>query len=262
MKKILVFVMFALAMSGCGMEQVDEGSRGIKTKWGKVEGEALLPGLYFYNPISSDIFELDVREQKLEGETSAFTSDTQNVVVSYAVTYYPKQDRIHEIYSQFGRGWDKTIVPQVVLGSVKDVIGSVKADDLVAKREEARTKAERELKENLADRNVILTKLDFTNLNFDDGYEKAVEEKVIAIQRAAEAKNRTVQVEEEAKQVITSAKAAAESMKIKTEALSKSKSLVDYEAIQKWNGELPQFMFGSGTMPMINLDNLTKGKRE
>ena len=48
------------------------------------------------------------------------------------------------------------------------------------------------------------------NLDFDDAYEKAVEAKVVAIQRAAEAKNETVQIEEQAKQTVKTAQAEAE----------------------------------------------------
>lgn len=242
-------------LCSCGIEQIDEGYRGVRKTWGKVEGDPLVPGLYFYNPISSSIIELDVMEHKLEGASSCFTGDTQKVDVSYAITYYPDPTKIGFLYSQFGKDWDKKIVLQVVLGSIKDVVGLYKADDLVGKREIARHAAEKELKDSLAMRHVIITKLDITNLDFDDGYEKAVEHKVIAIQKAAEAKNHTVEVEEKAKQTIRSAQADAEAMRIKSQALAQNKGLVEYEAIQKWNGQLPTYMFGS-TVPMINLNGL------
>jgi regulator of protease activity HflC (stomatin/prohibitin superfamily) len=227
----------------------------VERKWGKVVGDPLPPGLYFYNPVSSGILELDVRERKVTAKTACFTIDIQKVDVDYAVTYYPDPMKIGVLYSQFGKEWDEKIVNQVVLGSLKDTVGQYKADDLVGKREHARMGAEKELKAELAKRNVVLTKLDFVNLDFDDAYEKAVEAKVVAIQKAAEAKNKTVEVEEKALQTIASAKADAEAMRIKSQALSQNKGLVSYEAIQKWNGQLPTYMFGN-TVPMINLDKL------
>jgi prohibitin 2 len=246
-------------MTGCGMEQVDEGFRGIKTNFGKVEGEPLPPGLHFYNPFTSDIFEMDVREQKLEGQTDAFTRDTQRVIVAFTVTYYPDPVKIGHLYAQFGQQWDDKIVKAAVLGGMKDAIGQYIADDLVSKREIAKNAAETELKKSLASRSVTVTRLDFTNLDFDDAYEKAVEAKVVAIQKAAEAKNHTVEVEEKARQTVASAKADAEAMKIKTEALAQNKGLVEYEAIQKWDGKLPEIMLGN-TTPIINLDKLRKEK--
>jgi prohibitin 2 len=254
---LVLFPVLAVVMTGCGMEQVDEGYRGIETNWGKVIGDPLPPGLHFYNPVSSSIFEMDVREQKLEAETTAFTRDTQSVVVKFAITYYPDPAKIGHLYSQFGKQWDEKIVLQAVLGSLKDAIGQYIADDLVSKREVAKATAEKEIKSALADRGVTVTRLDFTNLDFDDAYEKAVENKVVAIQRAAESKNKTVQVEEEAKQKVTAAQADAESMRIKSQALSQNKGLVEYEAIQKWNGKLPEIMLGN-SVPIINLEKLKK----
>jgi prohibitin 2 len=254
---VLALALVAVGTSACGIEQVDEGYRGIKKVWGKVNPEPLTPGLYFYNPVSSDIFEMDVREQKMELQTTAFTKDTQSVAMNVTVTYYPDPVKIAALYSQFGHDWDAKIVQQAVLGAIKDVVGQYIADDLVNKREAAKSAAEVALKELLSQRSVTVTALSFTNLDFDDAYEKAVEAKVVAVQRAAEAKNKTVQVEEEAKQRVRAAEADATAMRIKSNALAQNKGLVEYEAIQKWDGKLPEIMFGSAT-PIINLDKLRK----
>ena len=254
MKFLLILV--AIGLSACGVEQVDEGFRGIETKWGRVVGDPLSPGLYFYNPVSTSIFEMSVREEVLSGKTSVFTRDTQKVEVEYAVTFYPKQEKIGGLYSQFGKMWPSIIISPAILGSLKDAIGQQIADDLVSKREQVKKSAEDELKSALGDRNVIVTRLDFTNLDFDDQYEAAVEAKVVAIQRAAEAKNKTIQVEEEAKQIVKTAEASAQSMRIKTQALSQNKALVDYEAVQRWDGKLPQIMMGEKSLPMIDLRSL------
>jgi prohibitin 2 len=258
-----IFAVVALVMTtGCGFEQVDEGYRGIKSEWGKVVGDPLTPGLYFYNPISSGITEMDVREHKIEATTEAFTRDTQRVDVTYVVTFYPDQNSIGTLYSQFGYNWDEKLVTQTVLGSIKDVIGQYIADDLVSKREAAKGDAQTELTTALSSRNIIVTRLDFTNLNFDDEYEKAVELKVVAIQKAAEAKNRTVEVEEQSKQVVMTAKADAEAMRIKSQALSQNKGLIDFTIAERWDGKLPEIMMGSGSTPLINFDKLRNRTNE
>ena len=75
---------------------------------------------------------------------------------------------------------------------------------------------------------------------------------MIAVEQAKEAKNKTVRIEEESKQQIIQAQAEAESMRIRANALTQNKNLVEYEAVQKWNGKLPEYMMG-GTMPFINI---------
>lgn len=248
-----LFVAAIALMSACGFEVVDTGYRGVETNFGKVVGSPLDEGLHFYNPITSDIVEIEVREQKLESETEAFTRDTQLVRVKLAVTYYPNKERVHVLYQQFGKDYAEKIINQVVLGSVKDSIGQYIADELVQAREKVKSTAQAEMTEALSGRDIVVTRLDFTNLDFDDAYEQAVEAKVVAIQKAAEAKNKTVEVEETAKQTVMTAQAEAEAMRIKSQALSQNKGLVAFEAVQKWNGILPVNMYGSAPLPFLNI---------
>lgn len=255
--KFIASLVFSFLLTSCGVEQVEEGSRGLKKVWGKVDERPLDPGLYFYNFVSSSIFEMSVREEKLEIRTSAFTKDTQTVDVEIAVTFYPDPAKIVELYSQFGLHWPSKVIAPAILGSIKDSIGQYVADDLISKREVVKQSAETELRDALEKRSVKMTRLDITNLDFQDAYEHAVESKVVAIQRAHESKNKTVQVEEQAKQTVMSAQAEAESMRIRSQALSQNKSLVDYEAVQKWDGKLPQIIMG-GSVPMMNIDSILK----
>lgn len=98
------------------------------------------------------------------------------------------------------------------------------------------------IRSHLANRGVVVTNLEITDIDFDDAYERAVEAKAVAVQKAAEARNKTVEIEENAKQKIICARAEAESMRIRSEALERNKGLVDYEAVQRWDGKLPQYM--------------------
>lgn len=240
-------VICSFLMTGCGCEQVDTGHRGIETRFGEIQGEPLPEGLHFYNPFTSTIYEIEVRERKIEGKAISFTRDTQRADIDFALTLYPDPIQINKIYKQFGIEWEQKLVAQAIQNAIKDVVGQYIADELVSKRDEARLKSQAEVVKNLAMNNIIVTRLDFVNLDFDDAYEKAVEAKVVAIQKAAEAKNKTVEVEETAKQTVMSAKADAESMQIKSEALKANKGLVEYEISQRWDGHLPAIMAGGGS---------------
>ena len=91
-----------------------------------------------------------------------------------------------------------------------------------------------------------------TEIKYSSTFEKAIENKVTAEQEALKAKNKTVQVQEEAKQKVISAEAEAKSMAIRVNALTQNKALVEYEAVQKWDGKLPTYNMG-GSIPFINL---------
>lgn len=250
----IILILATLGLSACGFEVVDTGRRGLFVRFGEVVGEPVTEGLYFYNPFTTNLVEYPVREEKWTENTAIFTKDTQQVNVQFTVVYYPDPKMVGKLYKEVGYNSDleAKIIKPVVLGSIKDAIGEVIADELVQKRELVTRKALAEVTDNLKARHVIVTDLQFVNLDFDDAYEKAVEQKVVAIQDAQKAKNKSVGVQEQARQTVMTAQAGAEAMKIKSQALAQNKGLVEFEAVQRWDGKLPQYMFGNST-PFIDL---------
>lgn len=251
---IPIGILVLIAIVGSfGFKIIDTGHRGVKSYFGKVEEQSLPEGLYFYNPLTSNIIELDVRETRMEQTTDAYSKDAQNVKISYVINYHPDANQMHTLYQKIGSDWAAKIVPQIILGRVKEVIGKYEAVQLISKREEAIAEIYAGIESKLLEKLITLKNFQVTNVDFNDAFENAVEAKVVAIQQAEEAKNKTVKIKEEADQRIISAKAEAESMRIRSQALQQNKGLVDYEAVQKWDGKLPEMMMGN-SMPFINLN--------
>lgn len=258
MKTAALLILVTL-LSSCGFEVVDTGRRGIETRFGAVQGEPLSEGLHFYNPFTSSIVEFSVKQEKWSEKTAIFTKDTQRVDVEFAVVYSADPKFVHILYRDVGdlKMLEEKIIKPVVLGSIKDAIGSVIADELVMKREFVTKDAFKEVQENLKDKHVLVSDLQFTNLDFDDAYEHAVEQKVVAIQEAQKAKNETVKIEEQAKQTVKTAEAQATAMRIQSAALAQNKGLVEYEIAKKWNGALPVYMMGN-SVPLIDIKSIQK----
>lgn len=254
MKKINLFLGLVLVMffGACGFEQVDTGHRGIETRFGKVVSDSLPEGLYFYNPATSDIKEIDVRVQTFNYDIECYTKDIQQASIKIGILANVRRDAAHLLFRDYGSEWDEKILQPVATGTIKTVIGKWDAVDLVSNREKARLEIEEVLKITLSEKNIELNKIELVNIDYNDQFEKAVENKVTAIQAAIEAQNRTKQISEEANQRVISAKAEAESMRIRANALTQNKSLVEYEAVQKWNGVLPVYNMGNST-PFINI---------
>jgi len=254
---VALIAIVVVSVAGCGIKVVDTGHRGIKTTFGKVVSESLDEGIYFYNPITSNIVEMDTRVQRKDGETDTYTRDVQQSVIKYTLNYRLQQNAAHVMYRDVGRDWDDKLVPQVVLGTLKEVVGKWDAVDLIANRDKAGTAAFEAIRKNLSERSVDVLRFEITDIAYTHEFENSVEQKVIAQQKAIEEQNRTKQIEEQARQKVLSAEAEAKSMQIRAEALEQNAKLVEWEAVQKWNGVLPQYMLGSGTTPFINL---TPGK--
>ena len=252
MRVFLHAVLMSMTVS-CGFEIVDTGHRGIETRFGEVVGKSLPEGLHFYNPFTSNITELDVRVNRSELDLQTYTKDVQQAVIRVVTTYSLNKDAAHLVFQEYGIDYAVKILPQAVEGAAKAVIGNWDAVDLISNREKARALIELNLAASVKDKHILISKFEITDIAYNETFEVAVEKKVTAIQYAIEAKNKTVQIQEEANQQVIKAKAQAESMTIRAQALSSNKNLIEYEAVQKWNGVLPTMMLSNGATPFINL---------
>ena len=219
---------------------------------GKVSPENYGEGVHFVTPFISHIDKMDVKTQKSNIATLAQTKDIQVAKITYIVNYNLDTNYVYKMYKEVGKNYKDVIVYPIVQGIVKDVIGKWNAQDLIANREKAASEIRLKLSEALSKKYIDVSDFSITDIEYSDVFMKAIESKVTAEQEALQAKNKTVQVQEEAKQKLISAEAEAKSMAIRANALTQNKALVEYEAVKKWNGQLPQYMMGN-TVPFLNL---------
>ena len=244
---VVIFIIWCNPMAIVGV-----GERGVKVTLGKVSPRSYEEGIHFVTPFISKIKVMNVKTQKMSVETEVYTKDIQQAKINYVVNYNLEPKHVHEMYRNVGIYYQDTILTPAVEGTIKDVIGKWNAQDLVANREKATNEIYTKLHEQLKDDHINISNFQMTAINYSSSFERAIEEKVQAEQEALKAKNKTVQIEEEAKQKIISAEAEAKSMRIRATALTQNKALVEYEAVQKWNGKLPEYMMGN-SIPFINM---------
>ena len=253
MKRLLLLVLLLPVLAGCGVHTVDTGHRGIKTSFGQVEGPPLVEGLYFVNPFTTSIHPMDVRIQRWDGKTEAYTRDVQEASVEFTLNYKLRPEAAADVYRTVGPDWANKLVGQQVYQHLKNVIGQWDAVDLIANRQKANDNAQAAIVAALGEANIDVTSFSITNFEFSRAFNEAVEAKVIAQQRAQEAQNHTEQIKQEAQQKVITATAEAQSMKIRADALTQNPKLVSWEAVQKWDGKLPVNMYGQSAIPFIDV---------
>lgn len=250
---VLVILVIAAVLVSSSVTTVDTGHRGIKVRFGQVVGEGLPEGLYFVNPFTTHIAQMDVRILKWEANTQAYTKDVQQADVHFTLTYRLDPTKAHTVYREVGEDWSAKLVSQVVNEQIKRVFGQYEAVRLIEARDEAARTIERDIRDTLSQRSVLVTGFQLTNIDYTDEFERAVEAKVVAVQNAIAEQNRTVQIEQQAKQKVISAEAEAKSMQIRAQALEANPKLVEWEAVQKWDGKLPTYMLGGNSVPFIQV---------
>jgi len=253
MKHWVAFGLLLPLLCGCGVHTVDTGHRGVKTSFGQVVGPPLTEGLYFVNPFTTSIHQMDVRIQRWDGKTEAYTRDVQEATVEFTLNYKLRPESAAEIFRTVGPDWASKLIGQQVYQHLKNVIGQWDAVDLISNRQKANDAAQTAIVQALGATNIDVTSFSITDFQFSHAFNQAVEAKVIAQQRAQEAQNRTEQTKQEAAQKVIAATAEAQSMKIRADALSQNPKLVSWEAVQKWDGKLPVNLYGSAPVPFIDV---------
>lgn len=230
---------------------ISTGHKGVVVLFGKVdEKNVLSEGLHIVNPLTN-IIEIDVRRQKESFKTQPYTKDVQTATIDVVFTYSLNPTGVASLYKNFGDNWKDKLINPVLQTSLKNVIGKWEASDLVENRSKAIEQINNSLKERLNGKYVLYDSFDLINIDYSDAFEKSIEEKQIATQDAIKEKNNTVKINEKAKQQVISAEAEAKAMRIKTKALSQNKALIDYEAVQKWDGHLPTTT--GGVIPFLKV---------
>lgn len=252
---IVLLIFMATQLTACGFEIVDTGHRGVKRVLKKVEGEPLGEGLHFYNPFTTSITEMYVREYNFKAQTEVFTKDNQSADVDFDLVWSLDPSKVGVLLTEVGdeEAIERVRVRNNFLGSLKDAFGKQDADSVIQNRDKVANIALTEVRKKFADLGIIAHTLNLSNVQFKPDYQKAVEQKMVEKQRADKAVYETVRIKEEAKQTIETAKADAEAIKIKSAALAQNKGLIELTLAERWNGVLPQTMLGSST-PLLNLD--------
>lgn len=247
---ILLLIVFLLMFNPIAI--VGVGERGVKVTLGKTSPESYGEGVHFVTPFISHMHKMDVKTVKSNIETMAQSKDIQQAKIVYVVNYNLKPESAPKMYREVGKDYLNVIISPTVEGIVKDVIGKWNAQDIVANREKVASEILNKLKADLGQKYINVSDFQITEIQYSNAFEQAIENKVTAEQDALKAKNVTIQVQEEARQKLIAAEAEAKSMAIRAQALTQNKALVEYEAVKKWDGKLPEYMLG-GSVPFINL---------
>ena len=215
-----VFLCVLLTFFGC-ISSVTTGNTGVVTTFGKVEDYTLEAGFHVKAPWHS-VIEMDNRVQKSTVLLSCFSSDIQEVTMSYTINYQIDKANAQEIYRTIGVNYYATIIEPSVFEAVKVATAKYTAEQLVQTRSNLATDIEAILSESLGRYNIKVASTAIEDMDFTDAFTNAVEAKQVAEQKKKQAEieqaQALAQAENDKKIAETNAKANAEVAKIQAEA--------------------------------------------
>jgi len=222
---------------------VQTGSVGVVTNFGKVTGEVLDSGWHNVGPVDH-VTEISVRTITTQTEAPCFSSDLQAVHITLAVQTYITKENVTNIYKNYGVEYMSQAAPKI-MDALKAETAKYEAAQIIANRDKIRSEALKAAQERLKGF-VEVADLSIVNVAFSDDYEKAIEAKQVAQQRAEQAKYELQQAQVEAEKKVASARGEAEAIQIKGEALAKNPAVIELELINKWDGKTPDSLVSNG----------------
>jgi len=182
-------------------------------------------------------------------------------------------ERAPEVYRSIGLGYSSVIIDPAAQEVLKAQTATHNAAEILLKRPAIKADVQRDLTAWLAKYGIELKEAALANIRFDAAYEKAIEAKQIEEQKAEQKRYELIQAQRQAEIVaaeakgkgdaaLAEAKGVADALRIKGEAeaaynarvaASLTPTLIQQQYLTKWDGRLPQYAFGQGTMPLVQL---------
>lgn len=223
-----------------GIRQVGTGQLAVVTRYGKVSDRELGEGLHVVVPFGVDkVIRYDIKVQKDETEATAASEDLQDVTATLALNYHLEAVRVKEIHQRVGPLFGLKLIDPAVQEVFKATTARYSASELITNRSEVKNEAFIAVKERLGKYGIIVDDLSIVNFRFSAAFAKAIEEKQVAQQNAERSRFNL-----EAAQIDAQAQQA--------QALTLSDLYLQKQAIEKWDGKLPQYL-GNGTVFNIPL---------
>lgn len=267
------------------LKTVPTGHTGIVTTFGRVENYTLESGLHVLAPWQN-VTNMDNRTQKEVISLGCFSSDIQEVQVTYTINYQIEKANAQTIYKTIGTEYFETIVKPKALEAVKGVFAKYNAENLVSSRAVLSSEIESILVGEMAGYNIEIVATSIEDIDFTDAFTDAVEAKQVAeqnklkaqteqeqlnIEAEAEAQRKVIAAQAEAEAAIIAANNEAEIVKIQADSaeyqgqkdaaimsqigqqLALYPALIQYYTVNGWDGELPQTMLSDSVSALLDL---------
>ena len=263
----VIFVAFLLFRS---VTIVPTGYTGVKTSFGQIQEATIQSGkLNFTIPFVQSIHTVSNKQQDkhIEAQIWGEASDKTPVYAAdVIVTYQVLPEKSAWLYANVSD--TKNLVgDELVASAIKSAMAELGPNE-VTNRTKIEPLAQQKLAESLNQKHgegaVFINKVVINNMDFEEAYNTAIQQKSIAQQNADKQKieNEAAIAKAEAdKQVaITNAEAEAQKTSIAADAQAEanrkiaeslSDTLIEYQKIQKWDGKLPTVSGGSA---LVSID--------
>lgn len=277
--RIMMAMCLVLAISACS--KVPAGYVGIKfNKFGSDKGVALQekqPGWY-WTGVSWDMYTFPTfmqnytwtKNSELGDESMSFqTVEGLSVNADVGITYQLDRSKISTLFQTYRRGVDEitdTFLRNMVRDELNKQASGLPIESVYGKgKSQLIESVEADVRKQVKPIGIVVDRIYWIgDLRLPPNVVTSINAKIQATQMSEQRRNEVAQAQAEADKAraeaagqadakLTLAKADAEAIRIRGDALRNNPGLAALNAVDKWDGHLPQYMLGSGAVPFISI---------
>ena len=271
LKKILALSSLALALTAC--ERVPPGYRGVMVNMmggDKGVSEYTVGVGWQYTGFQGQLylFPTFLQNHSWSGEQAITvqTSEGLTITTDVGITYGIKEENVVKVFTKYRLGVREitdTFLHNMARDAMNEVASTMTVDQIYGlKKEEFIQRVNKLVKESAAVNGIDVDKIYLMgSFHLPESVRSSIDAKIQASQNAikvenevatsrAEAMKLIVEAEANAKQIIINAESQAKANKILADSLTSE--FVQYQAILRWNGQLPTTN-ASAALPFINI---------
>ena len=257
---IAALLVLILAIFG-SFTQVGVGEVGIVKHFGAIDTEhpdVFDPGIHTKVPFRDDVIIFDTRIQKEQVDSSAASKDGVTIHSTITINFHIEAAKAPLILQNIGANYKERIIDQQIQQAFKDVTAQYAGLELIQKREEVALKAKGVLKDKLTPYYIVVDEFTIPNYEFPKEFNDAILATQVANQQNLQAKQLQEKARTEAETALIVAQGLANAQK--AQATTLTPEYLQLQAINKWNGQLPQYLTPNTPLPFIGTTPATPAR--
>ena len=256
----IILILLILTLLTSFFAIVGAGERGVLMQFGEVQPQVLGEGIHPIIPLVQTVKKLSVRVQNQEISAEASSRDLQNVYADVALNWHIIPNEANLLYQEIG---DETAVVSTIINPaveevLKAVVAKYTAEEIITKRGEVKANVDQALTTRLATYHAAVDDISLVHIHFSKRFSNAVEANQVAEQEAKRAEFIALKAAREAVARVNLARGEAEAQRLLQDGLTPE--LLQRQAIEKWNGNLP-VVVGEQGINLLDLNQLIRNSK-
>lgn len=260
MNRILLMMLFLPILTGCGVQGVEDGQKGVQLDFGKVQDEPVGTGWHFFNPFVTSIEIWNVKTQQIEETANVPSSEGLISNLDVSILFHVPADNVVKVRKTIGLDYSTTVLEPYMREAIRSTTSAYTVSDLYsdAGRKEISSKILSYMKDKLTDRGIVIEDVLVKGVQLPAIFAASIANKLKVEQESLQKQYELQKATMDAKIAVAEAQGVADSNKIIASSITEN--YLRYKFIQNLSATDKQVIYvpTEANLPILEANRNTK----